>query len=185
MQFQDPRHSFCLFYQMIVQIQILMTPCFVFFSKFKGCQYFMFHNRGQLIFYPYVDRISFWKINLSAIPSSSEEGEAINGCPPCYNTKLYMICFTECMQHGCFFSLLIFWIKNRTRKQQHIYSTTNQPGTILFFKNSQNISCMLSNYQKRERKRKNTQHVNYCTRERLEVCVNAIVLPRYRTCIQR
>lgn len=64
-------------------------------------------------------------------------------------------------------------------KQQHIYSTTNQPGTSSFlfsflFWLAKNILCMLTNSLKWKAKENSikgnsTQHVNYCTRERLEV----------------
>lgn len=68
-----------------------------------------------------------------------------------------MICVTEWMQHGLIFLVFsLFKIKKTDQeKHQHIYSTTNQPGTnsffFFFFLISQNILCMLSNYQKWEK----------------------------------
>lgn len=80
--------------------------------------------------------------------------------PPCYNTKLYMICVTECMQHGRFFLVFSFFFNKKPEQENSntFYSTTNQPGTYSFFLISQNIPCMLSNYKNKKNAEKKTVH---------------------------
>lgn len=78
------------------------------------------------------------------------------------------------MYLSCLFSFWRIKRKNRTReKQQHIYSTTNQPGTssFLFWLAKTYYACwlILKNGKGKLIKENSTQHVNYCTRERLEV----------------
>lgn len=96
---------------------------------------------------------------------------------PCYNTKLYMICVTECMQHGVSFLSFLF-LKNKKEKTEQEKNSntftqqlTNQGQVLFFWLAKTYYACwlILKNGKGKLKKENSTQHVNYCTRERLEV----------------
>lgn len=117
-------------------------------------------------------------MKISAFPGLSEEGQ-VKDCSfsMLQHKTVHDMCYrmyAAWMYLSCLFSFWRIKRKNRTReKQQHIYSTTNQPGTgsSFFWLAKTYYACWLSlkNGKGKLKKENSTQHVNYCTRERLEV----------------